>query len=61
MRVRIRQIILTSLNLFAVHLLKTIDLLKFKLSLICRHAAIFRISISKVQEFGNFDFHPWHQ
>ena len=38
--------------------LKTIDHLNFKLWIFSGHIASFKIGISKVQDFGNFELSP---
>ena len=44
-------------DLFSV-CLKTIDPLSLKLWIFSRHTASFKIEISKVQDFGNFELSP---
>ena len=44
-------------NILSVHLI-VIDHLSLKLLIHCRYAASFKIWISKVQNFGNFELSP---
>ena len=54
----IKEIILATLIYISVCLWAT-DLLNLKFWIFSGHTASFKIEISKVQDFGILNFHPW--